>query len=449
MRTRREINSAEWFGEVPDGWNMVPLPRLFMSSKGMTVTRADLVDEGAPVVNYAQVHSKLNNRFGIHEELIKHVPTGMVPKGLKYSEKGSFIFACTSEDLAGCGDCIYNDSGRPVNPGGDTLLLSPVDEVENKYLAYLFSTDMWRWQIRRDLVDVKVFHVNQGNLHETYVTVPPCDVQRRIVSYLDERCAAIDDDVAKRREVIEKLREYRKSLIAHVVTNGLDPDAEMKDSGVEWIGEVPTDWNLSPLKSLYRLSKGLSITKADLAETGEPVISYGQIHAKWNPGTSIRSNLIRYVPNKIATSHPASRATAGSFIFADTSEDVEGCGNAAYVDEDRPVYGGYHTIIATPITNVCGKYFAYQFLTKAWRSQLIRQFVDVKLFSITQRALQQTSLIVPSYLEQEKIAAYLDERCAAIDEAIARQEQLIERLGEYRKSIIHHAVTGKIDCMEA
>ena len=69
MRTRREINSAEWFGEVPDGWNMVPLPRLFMSSKGMTVTRADLVDEGAPVVNYAQVHSKLNNRFGIHEEL--------------------------------------------------------------------------------------------------------------------------------------------------------------------------------------------------------------------------------------------------------------------------------------------------------------------------------------------------------------------------------------------
>ena len=80
---------------------------------------------------------------------------------------------------------------------------------------------------------------------------------------------------------------------------------------------------------------------------------------------------------------------------------------------------------------------------------MIRQFVDVKLFSITQRALQQASLIVPSYLEQEKIAAYLDERCADIDEAISRQEQLIEKLGEYRRSIIHHAVTGKIDCSEA
>lgn len=449
MRTKAEIDNNEWFGEVPDSWRMVPLPRLFMSSKGMTVTRADLVDEGAPVVNYAQVHSKLNNRFGIHAELIKHVPTGMVPKGLKYSEKGSFIFACTSEDLAGCGDCIYNDSEQPVNPGGDTLLLSPVDGVENKYLAYLFSTDMWRWQIRRDLVDVKVFHVNQGNLHETYVTVPPYDVQRRIISYLDERCAAIDEDVAKRREVIGKLKEYKRALIAHTVTKGLDPNVEMKASGVEWINEMPEGWNLSRLKSFYRLSKGLSITKADLVETGEPVISYGQIHSKWNSGTSICSDLIRYVPIEMTTSHPSSLAAAGSFIFADTSEDIEGCGNVAYVDEARAVYGGYHTIIATPTTNVCGKYFAYQFLTDAWRSQLIRQFVDVKLFSITQRALQQTSLIVPSYLEQVKIASYLDKRCAAIDEAVSRQEQLIERLGEYRKSVIHHAVTGKIDCTEA
>lgn len=449
MRTRSEINSAEWFGKVPDGWSMVPLPKLFTSSKGMTVTRADLVAEGAPVVNYAQVHSKANNRFGISEELVKHVPQDMVPNGLRSSEKGSFIFACTSEDLAGCGDCIYNDSEQPVNPGGDTLLLSPLNGTENKYLAYLFSTDLWRWQLRRDLVDVKVFHVNQGNLHETYVAVPPADVQRRIVSYLDERCAAIDEDVAKRHEIIEKLREYKKSLIAYAVTKGLDASVEMKDSGVEWLGKVPVGWSLLPLKCLFRLSKGLSITKSDLVETGEPVISYGQIHAKWNTGTAVHDDLIRYVPDKIAASHQSSRAAAGSFIFADTSEDIEGCGNAAYIDKGQAVYGGYHTIIASPISKVCGKYFAYQFLTEAWRSQLIRQFVDVKLFSITQRALQRTSLIVPSYSEQMKMASYLDEHCAAIDEAISRQEKLIERLGEYRKSIIHYAVTDKIDCSEA
>lgn len=449
MRTKAEVGHSKWFGMVPDSWEMMPTSQVFSIGKGATVTKADLTESGVPVVNYGQVHSKENSGTHLNEQLVRYVPEGFLPSDLTPASHGSFIFASTSEDLAGCGACVYNDTKNVVWPGGDTCVLVPKTNFENKYFAYLFLTDAWRFQIRRDLVDVKVFHVNKGNLNETYIVAPPNDEQKRIVAFLDKRCAAIDEDIAKRREAIEKLKEYKKSLIARVVTKGLDPTTEMKDSSIEWIGEVPTDWNLSPLKSLYRLSKGLSITKADLAETGEPVISYGQIHAKWNPGTSIHSNLIRYVPNKIATSHPASRATAGSFIFADTSEDVEGCGNAAYVDEDRPVYGGYHTIIATPITNVCGKYFAYQFLTKAWRSQLIRQFVDVKLFSITQRALQQTSLIVPSYLEQEKIAAYLDERCAAIDEAIARQGQLIERLGEYRKSIIHHAVTGKIDCMEA
>lgn len=450
MRTKAEIGNSEWFGGLPKGWNMVPLSALFRFSKGLSITKADLIKTGKPVISYGQIHSKQNIGVEVRESLLRRVPNDLAGETSPSRVlSNGFVFADTSEDLEGCGNNVRNDSSHALYGGYHTVVLNPRGDFNSKFLAYLFTTDAWRLQIRRDLVDVKLFSVNQTSLNETYVVIPPTDVQKTIVSYLDERCAAIDEDVAKRREVIEKLKEYKKSLIARVVTKGLDPTAEMKDSSVEWIDEVPTDWNLSPLKSLYRLSKGLSITKADLAETGEPVISYGQIHAKWNPGTSIRSNLIRYVPNKIAASHPASRATAGSFIFADTSEDVEGCGNAAYVDEDRPVYGGYHTIIATPITNVCGKYFAYQFLTKAWRSQLIRQFVDVKLFSITQRALQQTSLIVPSYLEQEKIAAYLDERCADIDEAISRQEQLIEKLGEYRRSIIHHAVTGKIDCSEA
>lgn len=450
MRTKEEINSSEWFGELPEGWNMVPLSALFRFSKGLSITKADLVKTGKPVISYGQIHSKQNIGVEVRESLLRRVPNVLAGETSPSRVlSNGFVFADTSEDLEGCGNNVRNDLSHAFYGGYHTVVLNPRRDFNSKYLAYLFTTDAWRFQIRRDLVDVKLFSVNQTSLNETYVVIPPAGVQKSIVSYLDERCAAIDADIAKRREVIGKLKEYERALIAHAVTKGFDPNAEMKDSGIEWINEMPEGWSLSPLKSFYRLSKGLSITKADLVETGEPVISYGQIHSKWNSGTSICSDLIRYVPNEMTTSHPSSLAAAGSFIFADTSEDIEGCGNAAYVDEGRAVYGGYHTIIATPTTNVCGKYFAYQFLTEAWRSQLIRQFVDVKLFSITQRALQQTSLIVPSYLEQVKIASYLDKRCIAIDEAISRQEQLIEKLGEYRRSIIHHAVTGKIDCMEA
>ena len=437
MRTKAEIDNNEWFGEVPDSWRMVPLPRLFMSSKGMTVTRADLVDEGAPVVNYAQVHSKLNNRFGIHEELIKHVPTGMVPKGLNYSEKGSFIFACTSEDLAGCGDCIYNDSEQSVNPGGDTLLLSPVDEVENKYLAYLFSTDMWRWQIRRDLVDVKVFHVNQGNLHETYVTVPPCDVQRRIVSYLDARCAAIDEDVAKRREVIEKLKEYKKSLIAHAVTKGLDPNVEMKDSGVEWIGEMPLDWKVLYPKALFCL-RNERMRPGDI-----------QLAASQEYGMILQSEFQRLegrrVVQVILNPEILKHVEPGDFVMHMRSfqggleiSARAGCVSSAYV------------MLHKRTDRVVNDFYKYLFKSSVYidalrsTSNLIRDGQALRFANFIQ-----VYLPLPPTETQEKIASFLDGRCTKIDKAISRQKQLIEKLGEYRKSIIHHAVTGKIDCTEA
>lgn len=156
MRTRSEINSTEWFGHIPNGWEMKPLKSLFSVKKGITVTKADLIDSGTPVVNYGQVHSKLNDGTSIHRELIRHISPDIIPPNATPISKGSFIFASTSEDLEGCGNCIYLDSNIEVYAGGDTTQLTPLKTVDNKYFAYLFSTDTWRFQIRRNLVDVKV-----------------------------------------------------------------------------------------------------------------------------------------------------------------------------------------------------------------------------------------------------------------------------------------------------
>lgn len=430
MRTKEEINSSEWFGKLPKGWNMVPLPRLFSSSKGMTVTRADLVAEGAPVVNYAQVHSKLNSGFGISDELVKHVPEDMVPSTLRTSGKGSFIFACTSEDLAGCGDCIYNDSERPVNPGGDTLLLSPVGRIENKYLAYLFSTDMWRWQIRRDLVDVKVFHVNQGNLHEVYIALPPADAQKSIVSYLDKRCAVIDEDVDKRRGVIEKLKEYKKALITHAVTKGLDPNAEMKDSGVEWIGEVPTDWRLTKIGQVYDLRN-------------KKVSDYD-----FEPLSVTMQGIVPQLDNAAKTDAHDDRKLVmkGDFVINSRSDRRGSCGIAKQ--------NGSVSLINTvliPQDSMNPRFYDWLFHTSLFADEFYKNghgLVD-DLWTTKWTEMKGITIVEPPLEAQAAIADYLDERCAAIDEAISRQEQLIEKLRQYRKSIIHHAVTGKIDCTEA
>ena len=175
----------------------------------------------------------------------------------------------------------------------------------------------------------------------------------------------------------------------------------MIDSGIPWIGEIPEGWEIARFKHRFKTYKGLSFTKADLVEDGNPVISYGQIHAKYNNGTSIDSKLIRFVPDGIIENGGNSMVSLGDFIFADTSEDIDGCGNCVYIDKDIELYAGYHSVIAQSILSKNNKYYAYLFLTNCWRSQIRMRVSGIKVFSITQNILNQTLLIVPPVSEQE------------------------------------------------
>lgn len=215
----------------------------------------------------------------------------------------------------------------------------------------------------------------------------------------------------------------------------------MKDSGIEWIGDVPEEWEVHPFKAYYKTTKGLNITKENLVERGIPVISYGQIHSKLNTGTSICDALIRYVPETYLESNPECLSKKYDIFFADTSEDVEGAGNIAFVDTDTPIFAGYHTIIARPQKEVKTKYFAYLAKTDAWRTQIRNSLSGVKVFSISQKLINRVYIILPPLAEQHLIATFLDKKCSEIDSLIDLQEQMIEELKEYKQSVITEAVT--------
>lgn len=138
----------------------------------------------------------------------------------------------------------------------------------------------------------------------------------------------------------------------------------------DWFGRLPEGWEMKPLKSLFTFSKGLSITKKDLTESGKSVISYGQIHSKDYFGTRIVNEIIRYVSYEIVEKGDSSLVNNGGFVFADTSEDLTGVGNCAYNDLEKTIYGGYHTIVLNPRYEIDNKFLAYQFRTDAWRHQL-------------------------------------------------------------------------------
>jgi len=275
------------------------------------------------------------------------------------------------------------------------------------------------------------------------IIVPPIKEQQRIADYLDEKCGEIDSLIGLQEQMIEKLKAYKQSLITEAVTKGLDPNAKLVPSGIDWIGEIPEGWETKPFKELFRTGKGLSFTKADLVKDGIPVISYGQVHSKQNKGTRIDEVLVRFVPEEIAKSGESSKVNVGDFIFADTSEDLSGCGNCVYVDREIGLYAGYHSVIAFSKRKKSNTYLAYLFLTDYWRSQIRCRVSGIKVFSISQAIIKQTSIILPSENEQEAIASYLDDKCSDIDRLIALKQQKIETLKDYKKSVIYEAVTGK------
>lgn len=289
--------------------------------------------------------------------------------------------------------------------------------------------------------------LSQENLKEIMVPVTSYNKQKKISKYLKDRCIELDILTSDIQKQIDTLEQYKKSVITEAVTKGLNPDAEMKDSGVEWIGQIPVSWGNSKIKYLFNSGKGLSITKENLIESGLAVISYGQIHSKTNTGTDIKDDLIRYVKEEYQYYYPNCRVYKNDFIFADTSEDYDGCGNCVYKRDDTTLFAGYHSIILHSRVDRDNRYLAYLFKTDCWRKQIRETASGVKLFSVTQKKLINSSVILPPNEEQKKIADFLDEKCSEIDTIISDKKKQLEVIAEYKKSLIYEYVTGKKEVM--
>lgn len=220
---------------------------------------------------------------------------------------------------------------------------------------------------------------------------------------------------------------------------------EYRDSGVQWLGEIPSHWKVVPFKSVFDLMKGLSITKANLTDEGINVISYGQIHSKQNKYTQIVPELYRKVSVDYLTTNPQALCNKEDFLIADTSEDIVGSGNFVRVDKEQQLFAGYHTIIARNKNVDDGHCLSYLMQSDKWRMQIWVQVHGVKLYSITRGILNSTRLILPPIAEQRSIVSYLDTKCSLLDTLLSNKEKQISLLQEMKQRVIADAVTRGVN----
>lgn len=435
MRAMKD-SGIEWIGEIPQEWSTIRLRSRFSFGKGLPITKADLTESGIGVVSYGQIHSKANIGTTIKPELIRYVDCKYLNSNASsLVNNGDFIFADTSEDISGCGNCVYVDANGPLFAGYHTMILRPVEELSTKYYSYLFATDAWRSQIRAQASGVKLFSITQKMLRDALLIEPSEEEKVQIVKYLDEKCEAIDALITAKEKTNALLKERRQSIIYEAVTKGLNPDAPMKDSGVEWIGEIPEEWETRRIKYCFDVFAGATpksgnsefwdgdvvwVTPADYT-TEQKYITQGRKYITQEGFESCSTELI----------------PVGSLIFSKRApiglvaiNMVELCTNQGCLS-------------CVPKDGNDVEYFYYAFSCFAEQFDLYGSGTTFK--EISADAFVNFPIPFPSTEEQKEISEHLRIKCSELDTLISANEATIQKLKEYRQSIIYEAVTGKIE----
>ena len=295
-----------------------------------------------------------------------------------------------------------------------------------KYYEYLFHTQgcIGEFKTRLHGVGESISPLYTKDLYSVTVFAPTFEEQNRIVTYLDSICAEINTTISDIEREIEALEEYKRSVITEAVTKGLDPDVEMRDSGVQWIGEIPTHWTLIRIGSLYglRTQKVSDIDYPPLSVTKMGVLPQLDTVAKTNAHDD-RKLVVK-----------------GDFVINSRSDRRGSCGISDYTGSVSLI-----NTVLYPITEMNPRYYNWYFHTIGFADEFYRWghgIVD-DLWTTGWQDMKNILISVPPLDEQQQIADYLDSKCAEIDSIIAEKKQQIETIEEYKKSLIFEYVTGK------
>ena len=423
-------SGVEWLGDVPEDWEVIP-------SKFYFTERKEKAESSDKQLTASQKHGII-----FQEDFMAENGRVMVvmknPEILKKVRPNDFVISMRS--FQGGLELSYLEGSI----SSAYVMLKPnLNVVDIEYFKYLFKTTRYiqSLQSTSNLIrDGQALRFN--NFSQVKLVLPPKADQQKIVAFLDTETARIDTLIAKQEKLIELLEEQRKSIISHAVTKGLNPNAPMKDSGVEWLGEVPDDWNFSRLDAVSKIVRGNSaFSKMDLLESGKYVaLQYGKTY-KVN---EINESFGSYVNQEFFKKSQITEF--GDIILISTSETLEDLGHSCfYARHDVGLIGGEQFLLKPKNQNF-GKYIYYA--TKAFSSYLQRYATGLKVFRFNLDDLKKIYIPDISLVEQQKIAEFLDKETARIDISVLKQKSLIEKLKEYRASIISHAVTGKIDVRE-
>lgn len=424
IATRKMKDSGvEWIGEIPEDWGLNKIGTLY-EERNIKVSDQDypplsVTKQG--VVPQLETAAKTDN--GDNRKLIK---------------KNDFVINSRSDRRGSCGISEYDGSCSLIN-----TVLKPRHNMHNRYYNYvfrseLFADEFYRWG--NGIVD-DLWSTKWDNMKRIYVPFPNIDIQHRIADFLDDKCGKIDRYIEKQQKIIDKLKEYKQAVITEAVTKGLDPDVPMKDSGIEWIGMIPEHWGIRRLRYLGTCINGIS-KGGEYFGSGYPFVSYGDVYKNMELPSSV-AGLVETTEDE----REWYSVKEGDVFFTRTSETIEEVAltSTCMYTIENATFAGF-LIRFRPNSSLLTKDFSkYYFRSDKHRLFFVKEMNLVTRASLSQELLKRLPVLLPPTEEQQKIAWFLESKCSEIDSAISKQTSIIEKLTEYKKSLIYEAVTGKLE----
>ena len=411
MAREYKDSGIEWIGRIPKDWKVCKLSYIYRFQTGATPpTNVESYFDGD--IKWANI-SDLGART-IFDTNKKLSSSGVDKCSMNISPKGSLMysFKLSVGIVSFCGDDMYTNEAIATFLEG------------HGYLPYLYY-----------MAPIAIIHnanfniygapiLNQELIRGAKVIVPPLSEQKRIASYLDTKCAEIDSLVELQEQMIAQLTDYKQSVITEAVTKGLNPEAELVPSGIDWIGDIPKGWRICRFKSYISLVKE-KVDNIDLPKINlENIESYSgkfiETDSKYDgegylfkPGDVLFGKLRPYLAKVFAPDYKG-QAVGDFYVFR-------------------------------PSSKIETNFLKYAILSDSFISNVNSSTYGTKMPRANWDFISNVYIAIPPLEEQQTIITYLDAKCREIDSLIDLKRQKIEALKDYKKSIIFEAVTGKTD----
>lgn len=428
MRKMKD-SGIEWIGEIPEGWEITRLKHL--ADFEPTCDTSYLTDESK--ITYTPMECVKNGGFENRSALYGNLSHTLTP-----FQNGDIAMAKVTPCFENGNIAIMDNLFSGFGLGSSELFIFRPKSISTRYFFYWLQNKAFVARACSTMTGTGgLKRISPSFIRNCPVHCPSTDEQTKISDYLDAKCSKIDDLLTSVHASIEEYKKLKQAVITQAVTKGVRGEREMKDSGVEWIGKIPGEFDPVQLKFFCKLITDGTHFSPTTVENGWPYITAGDVH-----GIGLDYNSAKRISEEDFQLLVAQgcQPLKGDVLLV---KDGATTGRVGFVDSDTPCVILSSVAMLRPADNTDGHYLMYLLASDFLQKQILVSMAGSAMPRTTLTKLTKYIGLLPPLHEQKEIANYLDAKCAKIDRLIAKKEQLVKELESYKKSLIYEVVTGK------